>query len=376
MNPTQTLVEQISSGNAAPNIRQFAAEGLLPIPQDELIPVQVLLIKDSVEEIAMAARRSLEGVTEGTWIRLVERKDPSRDILYYCMEQPNFPPSIKERILLNHSIPDEFIRIVAQRESGQSLDLIINNQVRLLRSPAILQTLEQNSFLTIDQKRRIEEFKTEFIFKTQVARHETEAFEEAVSLPLEDILARIPTLDAEAQKIILEADRAEQVTISEQQVQQELQKIFSPEELQEIPEDIATVYQRILKMRPGEKVRAAIFGGKEERSILIRDSNKSVASMVLKNPRITDPELENYAQMRNLDSDILRHMGQSRDCIKKYSVVHYLVKNPKTPSPVSLNLLKLLREMDLRNIFRDRNIPDVIRRQAKRLYEIKESSHR
>jgi len=66
-------------------------------------------------------------------------------------------------------------------------------------------------------------------------------------------------------------------------------------------------------------------------------------------------------------------MGQSKGCIKKYSVIHYLVKNPKTPSPVSLNLLKLLREMDLRNITRDRNIPDIIRRQAKRLYEVKDS---
>src|SRR4029453_6094615 len=111
------------------------------------------------------------GVTEGTWIRLVEKKDPSRDVLYYCMDQPAFPPSIKERILLNHSVPDDFIRIVAQHESGQNLALINNNQVRLLRSPGILESLEQNQFLTIDQKRRIEEFKTEFIFKAQVARH-------------------------------------------------------------------------------------------------------------------------------------------------------------------------------------------------------------
>ena len=98
--------------------------------------------------------------------------------------------------------------------------------------------------------------------------------------------------------------------------------------------------------------------------------------MVLKNPKVTDPELENFAQMRNLDSDILRQMGQSRECVKKYTVIHQLVKNPKTPSPVSLNLLKLLREMDLRNISRDRNIPDLIRRQAKRLYEVKEATRR
>ena len=373
MNPTLALIEQIRSGNAPSNIREFAAQGLLPIPQDDLIPLQILLGHDGSPEVAAAAKHSLSQVSQETWIRLVERKDPSRDVLYYCLEHPALPPIIKEKMLLNFSVPDDFVRVVAQQETGQLLDLIINNQVRLLRSPAILEALQANSALSIDQRRRIEEFKTEFVFKAQVARHEE--LQEIVTMPMEDILARIPTLDIEAQKLILEADTKSDEELSEQQVQQELQKLFSPEELKEIPQEIFTVYQRIIKMKQGEKLRAALLGTKEERNVLIRDSNRTVATMVLKNPKITDPELENYAQMRNLDSEILRQMGQSRSCIKKYSVVHSLVKNPKTPSPVSLNLLKLLREMDLRNIARDRNIPDAIRRQAKRLYDMKEKSH-
>ena len=376
MNPTTVLIDQIRSGTAASNIKLFAAQGLIPIPQDDLIPLQILLRKDSDAAISSAARTSLLKVAEDTWIRLVEKKDPSRDVLYFCLEQPSFPEIIRERILLNHSVPDEIIRHIALHETGTNLDLIINNQVRLLRQNGILQALEQNSHLTIDQKRRIDEFKAEFIFKKQIARHES-SLDEVVSLPLEDILARIPTLDAEAQKMILEADSKPDVEIlTDQQVQQELQKIFSPEELGEIPEEIFTTYQRILKMSQGEKLRAALFGTKAERGILVRDHNKQVSSMVLKNPKITDPELENFAQMRNLDSEILRQMGQSRDCVKKYPVILSLVKNPKTPSPVSLNLLKLLREMDLRNITRDRNIPDLIRHQAKRLYDQKEKLQR
>jgi hypothetical protein len=375
MNPTAVLIDQIRSGTAPANIRLFAAQGMLPIPQDDLIPLQVLLLREPDDSVAGAAKLSLSKVTEETWLRLLEKKDPSRDVLYYCIEQSSFPPVIRERILLNHSVPDEIVRHLAAKESGSNLDLIINNQVRLLRDHEILKTLEGNRFLTIDQKRRIEEFKAEFVFKKQMERHES-VLDEIVSLPLEDILARIPTLDLEAQKMILEADSKPKVEITDQQVQQELQKIFSPEEMGEIPEEIFTTYQRVMKMTQGEKLRAALFGTKEERSILIRDSSKQVALMVLKNPKVTDPEYENFAQMRNLDSEILREMGQSRVCVKKYTVVHHLVRNPKTPSPVSLNLLKLLREMDLRSIARDRNIPDLIRRQAKRLYDIKENLRR
>jgi len=125
-------------------------------------------------------------------------------------------------------------------------------------------------------------------------------------------------------------------------------------------------------MTQPEKVRLALLGGKEERSILIRDGNRQVASMVLRSPKLTDTEADNFSQMRGLDSDLLRQMGQSREFIKRYSVVHNLVKNPKTPSPISLNLLKLLRASDLKNLEKDRNIPDVIRRQAQKIRAMKE----
>src|SRR5688572_12931789 len=280
MNPTAALIDQIRSGTAPSNLRMFAAQGLLPIPQDELIPLQILLRRDMEEGVASAAKSSLSRVTEETWMRLVEKKDASRDVLYYCMEQPSFPPVIRERILLNHSVPDEVVRHLASQESGPNLDLIINNQVRLLRNNAILQTLEQNPFLTIDQKRRIEEFKAEFIFKKQLTRHES-PLDEIASLPLEDILARIPNLDPEAQKLILEADSKTPEEITDQQVQQELQKIFSPEELSEIPEDVFTTYQRIMKMTKGEKLRLALLGNKEERGILVRENNRQISLMVL-----------------------------------------------------------------------------------------------
>src|SRR5687768_14372468 len=107
MNPTTALIDQIRAGTAAPNIRLFAAQGLIPIPQDDLIPLQIMLLKDNQEEVVAAAKSALSKVDEETWIRLVEKKDASRDVLYYCMEQPSFPPVIRERILLNHAVPDE-----------------------------------------------------------------------------------------------------------------------------------------------------------------------------------------------------------------------------------------------------------------------------
>lgn len=375
MSSTSIIVDQIRSGEAARNIKLYAAQGIVPISQDQLISLQVLLSRDPDQEISVAAKSALSSLPERTWIQLLERKDPDRDVVDYCLEQPEFPLSVREKILLNHSIPDGIIRRMARTEAGSLLDMILSNQVRLLRDPEILDELESNPFLTIDQKRRLEEFKDEFVFKRGMEAHrEREPGERApiLDLSLDDILAQIPTLDAEAQKMIQEADAAPPPKeISDQQVNQVLKDLFSTDELDEIPEEVLTLYQRLLKMSQGDKIRTALFGSKEERAILIRDTSKVVAMMVLKNPKLTETEVENFALMKNLDSELLRQMGRSREFLKKYGVVHNLTKNPKTPSPIALNLLKLLRESDLKSLSNDRNVPEVVRRQAKRLFEMK-----
>lgn len=370
MNPT-VLIEQLRSGTASKNIKSFAARGLLPVPGDDLIPIQILLAKDKDSEISTSARSALQTVPEATWSRLVSDKNPDTTIVHYCLEQPNISHSIKERIVLNHSVSDSLIAQIAEKDRGQILDLIIHNQVRLLRQPEILAALERNPFLTIDQRRLIEEYKTEFVFKRRF-QGEPESTEDILATTVEDLLAQIPTLDQEAIKIIQEADGRPEERPTDEQVEQQMSNLFTSEEIEELPQEIMSVYQRLLHMSRGERIRVALLGTREERSILIRDSSRQVASMVLRSPKLTEPEMESFAQMRNLDSDLLRQMGLGREYIKRYTVVHSLVKNPKTPSPVALNLLKLLRVMDLKNIARDRNIPDIIRRQAKRAFDQKQ----
>jgi len=48
-----------------------------------------------------------------------------------------------------------------------------------------------------------------------------------------------------------------------------------------------------------------------------------------------------------------------------------LVQNPRTPVVFSLRLVSRLSVRDLRDMGRDRNIPDVVRSTALRLYRIK-----
>lgn len=385
MDPASSLIDQLRSGSAPRNIKEFAAQGMLPLAVEDLIPLQVQLSTDSDEGIASIAKTSLQKVAQETWMRLVERKDPDHALIEYCVRSTTHP--VKEKILLNNTIPDVIVRSMAATESGPLLDIILNNQVRLLRDQQILLSLEANPYLTFDQKRRIEEFKTEFFYKKQIEVHEEfsekaeeevaqeEAVEEEIPLAsLDDLLAQIPNLDLEAQRIISQIDSEPSILPTDEEVQSQLQNIFSNEELNEISPETITTYQKVLHMSHPEKVRVALLGGKEERTILIRDPSRQIASLVLRNPKMTDSEMDAYAQMRNLDGQILREMAENRSFIKRYTVIHSLVKNPKVPSPTALNLLKLLRDMDLKNLERDRNIPEIIRRSAKRIRDQREVS--
>lgn len=368
MDATSVLIDQIRSGSAAKNIREFAAKGVLPLRQEDLVALQVLLAKDEDEEIAKSAQDSLGKVPEEIWSKLVEKKDPDSEILFYCLANKAHERTIMEKILLNASVPDQIVRHLAGTESGSLLDIIINNHVRLLRDSTILAALEVNSSLTPDQIRRIKEFKTEFIVKKQKQLSTIEISQ----LPVEDLLAQIPQLDEEAIRIIQQIDSTPQREPTDEEVQQALQNMFGEEELSRMSDDIVSTYQRVLKMKHSEKVRVALLGSREERTILIRDPSRQIATLVLRSPKITESEIDSIAQMRNVDSDVLRIMGQNRGFIKRYSVALTLVRNPKTPSAIALNLLKLLRDTDLRNLERDRNIPEVIRRQSKKIRDMKE----
>jgi hypothetical protein len=123
-----------------------------------------------------------------------------------------------------------------------------------------------------------------------------------------------------------------------------------------------------------DRVMLAIKGTREARMILIRDPNRVVACAVLRNPRLTDNEVETIAAVKTAPEDVLRQVGMNRAWTRSYVVIHNLVRNPRTPIPTSLGLLNRIQTRDLRNLAQNKNVPDVIRQTSNRLY-LKRSGH-
>jgi hypothetical protein len=141
---------------------------------------------------------------------------------------------------------------------------------------------------------------------------------------------------------------------------------FKSEEM-DLPSERISIINRIMKMGMKDRARLAMKGDREARNILIRDPNRVIAQAVVKNPRITEQEIEKIASMRAVSEDILRQIANNRQWSRLYSVVHNLARNPRTPIANVLGILSRLQLKDLNALSKNRNVSDAVRRQAARL---------
>jgi hypothetical protein len=140
------------------------------------------------------------------------------------------------------------------------------------------------------------------------------------------------------------------------------------------PEQRGSALQKIARLDVKGRIQLAMKGNKEERSILVRDGTKVVALGVLESPKITDAEVEAFANQKNVLESLLRGISMKRRFMKNYNVVRNLVANPRTPLDVSLGLMKNLLIHDLKNISANKDVPDTIRKLALKMYKQKRDS--
>ena len=132
-------------------------------------------------------------------------------------------------------------------------------------------------------------------------------------------------------------------------------------------DDLGAIYRRISMMTVKEKVELAQKGNKEERRILIGDANKIVSMAVLNCESLSQAEIEAFCSMRHLATEIFHEIATTREWIKKPRIQLALVTNPAVPLSITLPLVKFLGMRDLRNIGRDRNLPEGIRLAARKI---------
>jgi hypothetical protein len=356
------LVERILAPDAPEALRLSAARGSLPLPGTDLVEIQVRLLADANPPVAAAARESLGRI--------------GHDVLPGILRDPRCAPEVLDHFSSTSALTEECLAIViahpavadatlvdlATTSDAVSLNLIVTNETRVVTHPPLLAALRANPRLSPGDRRRLAELERDLV-NTAAFRASTgpaAAVPAAAPIPDPAAVAAVPGgADALPEGIEPPTDgaAAEGETVYEEISEEALQR--------------TDAYQRIMRLNVAERQLLAMKGSGEERAILIRDTSRLVSMSVLKNPRMSDTEITRYAAMRNLHEDILRQIASNREWTKTYAVVLNLAKNPKTPPGLTLQFLARLGTRDLKIIAGDKNVAELVRRNARNLYLVR-----
>lgn len=344
------IIRRLADGTFPQDALETVARGFLPLPQAELIPVLSYLALAPDAKIASMAHTSLSDIPSRIVHGFAADQNATPDHLVLLMRASQ-DPAILEALIRNRAVPDDSVAELAGRADAAVQEIVVINQARILRAPQILDALLANPHLSVEARRRALETREEFFDKkarieAERILDEDEADLELSDDPIADLLAK--AAEEDAAKI---AQKPPEIPESE---------LKDPKK--------QSIFTKILLMTISEKVQLAFKGGKTERTILIRDHNRLISSAVMRNPRMSQSEVEQIAGMRSIEEEVLRLIGVRRDWSSKYNIAAALVRNPKSPIGVVLPLINRLTLRDLKNLKADKGVSEVVRAAARKFF--------
>jgi hypothetical protein len=363
--PLDVLPRQLqkhADEKAPPPLRMMGAKGLIPaVAPPDLVTLLYVLSFDGDAAVRDTATRTAEGLPDKIYGVALRAEGVDPKVLDWLADRFVSKESALEILILNPSTSDETIARLAPVVPQKLAELIRQNELRLLRTDGIIRglcanpnalasTLDggcdfcvRNGLTLLDVPKLVEaHIRIHGVDPTAVAK---QAEETAAGL-----------LAEHTQELAVDAAEGGKPTAeSEEEAGKKL-----------------NLTQKIMRMSVSEKIKLATLGNKEARTILLRDSNKLVCMAAATSPRITDGEILSMANSRTVNSDVLRYIYSSREFTKVYAIKTSLVKNPKVPLPTALKLMFTLQEKDIKELARDRNVPQTIQSQAKSWLQKKE----
>ncbi|WP_253903498.1 hypothetical protein, partial [Corallococcus exiguus] len=338
--------------NAPVPLRMMAAKSLVPLNPADMLGALYMLTFDPDAGVRETAAKTSSGLPDRILGSALRDEGVQPPVLGYFLGLLKDKEAYAEMLVLNSETPDDAVASVAGTCSPKVAEIISQNQLRLLRNEGIIRGLCANPGAPVSLVDSVCDF--------------------AVRSGL--VLADVPAMQAARVRIYgpQAAAAPPDPGPTAEEVLQELGTEAQSEDAAPMEEGKRmTLAQRIMKMSIAEKIKLGTLGNKEARSALIRDTNKLVCVAVIRSPRITDGEVLACAANRAVNDDVLRVIYNNREWTKMQKVKLALVKNPKVPLTVTMKFLNTLRDAELKDLARDKNVPAAVQSFAKKLHEKK-----
>src|SRR5437867_3412139 len=182
------LVAKILAADAPEAIRMTAARGALPIPLQDLVYAQVCLLSDPLPQVVEAAGESLSKTTEDSLLALLGDAGCDPLVIDHFAKAGTLAGAALEAAVAHPAIMDGTLEALAASAPAGTLDLIVTNEVRIIKNPHLLDVLRANSNLSTDNRRRLNELERDFVGKEQLKVRQAPA-PEAAGAPEEPVVA-------------------------------------------------------------------------------------------------------------------------------------------------------------------------------------------
>lgn len=348
------LVHKISEGDAPADLIDMLLQRMLPFTEEEYLESLVFVLKDETAKVK--ATSQLKGISENVKATYIEKPEANHRVAFFllleALNRKNM--SIISKIVRNQALPYQFLLKIAEQGAAPMLELLLDNQIKLIAYPEIVDEIEKNPQATNFIKGKIKEFRQFYLEEV-----------EAEEIKEEEVMEVVHELVTQQQ----EQKGKEGVIIEEEAEGEEEEE--EPLDLEQAEQRAMTTLQEINAMTISERIKLALTGTKTQRMILVKDANKMVALAVLESPKIGVDEVALLARNKSVAGEIIANISKKREWTKNYGIIIELVHNPKTPIKDALSFVKKLHMRDLHLISRDKNVNPVVRQLAMNYYKTK-----
>ncbi len=369
-------------------------KGLVPLEPKELLIVIAYHYNNGDEQVKADALNTVKSLPAHAIDSIVSEDVPDF-VLSFVYKNCSLSQGAVDSLVTNKNLSDEMFAELAKTDNESILELISKNQMRILKDDRIFDALITNPHLSKVSKDQLMEFfslvASKELRKLNIKIEKKDAVSAGKASDLPSSVSQRADLPSNLQKTGLPSDAAMLPSTVASQLPSDAgsglpdnlmdnlptnlilqglpsELIDEQEEGENINDGIRlTLYQRIQKMTVSQKIKLALLGNKEARTILLRDSNRVVIESVIKSPRITDGEVVGITNSRSVSEDIIRMIAANREWQKNYRVRQALAANPKTPVPIAIRLLETMSKQDLKNLSNSKNISSVVATTAKRM---------
>jgi len=341
--PTDLVARVIAGDNKL--LVQLAADGVLPLPPEHLIPLQVHLATTADGDVGTSARSRLDNYEVHFLVDFIETSAAIEVVTYLAEHSPQ--PSVVEAALRRRDLPTATLIEVAATADEGIQEIILLRQDLIVEEPKVLEALERNPQVTSFTRRRIAEIRRDVLGMPEAVQP---VEDEAPAEELEDVDLR---------------------DVDDEAVAEAIEEVREHPSDGELDEQTGLSEGQIRALPVAVRLSLARGATRTLRGILVRDSNPLIAVAVLRYSAITESEIELVTKSRSVIEDVLMAVANDREWMKKYRIVHNLVCNPRTPPGVAVRLLPRLSIRDLGQLRFDRGVSDAVRQSARRMYETK-----